>query len=196
MSTESVDVVEAPRFNGKLYTVEEFEELSDIGGYELIDGLVVVKCGGNESSSVTMNLTFLLQAFVRQHDLGRLHDSEGGYVLVGRAGKTRIRKPDLSFVRKGRYPDDKSPKGYAKFAPDFAFESVSPTDCADDLQEKIEDYLRAAVPLVWIAFPTPRIVLEYRADGSVRRATVADTLSADGALAGFTCPVAELFTGL
>ena len=65
----------------KLYTVEEFEALSDFDTFELLDGVPVEKAMGNRSSSVTGNLWCLLAPFVKQHKLGRVYDAESGYVL-------------------------------------------------------------------------------------------------------------------
>jgi Uma2 family endonuclease len=176
----------------KRYTVEEFEALPDTKGVELLDGALVEKPVGNAADVVTGNLFLLLGPFVRQHRLGTVHGPEAGYVLVpGRV--ERVRKPDLSVVARGRYPEDGPPQGYARLAPDFAFESVSPKDYANAVQEKVEEYLRAGVRLVWVAYPPARVVLAFRPDGSAQRFAAADELKADDLFPGFACRTADLF---
>jgi Uma2 family endonuclease len=176
----------------KRYTIEEFEALPDVRGIELVDGLLVEKQMGNEADYVSGNLFLLLAPFARLHRLGFVQMGEAGYVLSLPQGN-RLRKPDLSFVARGRYPDDRPPRKYARLAPDFAFESVSPTDPAEDVQEKIEEYLRAGVRLAWVAYPKSQVVLAFRPDGSVQRFAAADTLRADDLFPGFSCPTSELF---
>ena len=174
------------------YTVDEFEALPDDKGFELRDGLLVEKQMGNEADYVSGNLFFLLKQFVRQSRLGFVQSSEAGYVL-DIDGVQRLRKPDVSFVARGRYPDDRPPRKYARLAPDLAFESVSPTDFADDVQDKVEEYLRAGVRLVWVAYLKARVVLAFRPDGTVRRFAGADVLAADDLFPGFACPASEVF---
>ena len=53
--------------------------------------------------------------------------------------------------------------------PDLAVEVVSPNDSADELEEKLDDYQKAGVPLVWVVNPSSHTVMVYRGDGSVSR---------------------------
>lgn len=79
-----------------------------------------------------------------------------------------------------------------RFAPDFAFEAVSPRDRADKLQVKMEEYLTAGVRLVWVAYPEAQVVLSYRPDGTVRRHRGEDRLAAEDLFPGFSCTAADL----
>jgi len=177
------------------YIVVEFESLAEAEGFELVDGTPVEKGMGSESGLVNGNLHATLGHHVRAHKLGFVLDSDSGYVLFPDESD-KVRKPDLSFVARGRFPDDRPPRGFARLAPDFAFESVSPSDLAEGLHEKVEEYLAAGVRLIWVAYPSTRVVLEFRADGSIRRYPPAATLAADDLFPGFACPVADLFAGL
>ena len=59
-----------------------------------------------------------------------------------------VRRPDVSFVKKGRLPGDVAPKGWVKIPPDLAVEVVSPNDSVEELiEEKLADYRKAGVPL-------------------------------------------------
>jgi Uma2 family endonuclease len=182
----------SPELAEKRYTVEEFEALSDFDHHELIDGVPVEKMMGTASDSVTMKLLFRLGPFVEAHDLGDVGGSETGFVLFPDESK-RVRKPDASFVRKGRYAGDKLTKGYGRLVPDLAFESVSPGDFADDVQLKVEEYLRAKVALVWVAYPESKTVLAYRPDGTVQRFAGDAVLVAEDVFPGFACPLPQLF---
>src|SRR5207244_9383387 len=102
-----------------------------------------------------------------------------------------VRKPDVSFVRRGRLPSGVLPKGWAKIAPDLAAEVVSPKDSYEEVEEKLGDYERAGVPLIWVISPTSRTVMVYRVDGSVGRLREADELSGEDVIPGFRCPVRE-----
>ena len=174
------------------YTVEEFERLADTKTCELLDGVVVEKPGGGQSSAVSVRLLLRLGRFVKEAGLGWMFGATAGFVLFPDE-TMHVRKPDVSFVRKGRLKDEKPSDGYDRLVPDFAFESVSPGDFADDIQTKIEEYLRAKVPLVWVAYPASKIVLAYRPDGTVQRFAADQPLVAEDLFPGFACPLADLF---
>ena len=65
-----------------------------------------------------------------------------------------VRRPDASFVKAGRFPGDVLPKGWAKSPPDLAVEVVSPNDLVYELEEKLSDYRKAGVPLIWVIGPS------------------------------------------
>ena len=196
----SVAVAETPvavksvtRRADRRYTVEQFERLSGTKGYELVDGVPVRKPMGSEADYVAGTMLTLLRVFVGQRQLGFVFGPEGGYVL-DLGDRHQLRKPDTSFVARGRFSNDRPPReGYPRFAPDFAFESVSPHDKADKLQAKIEEYLKAGVRLIWVAYPEAQVVLAFRPDGSVCRHTLTESLSADDLFPGFACTPADLF---
>jgi Uma2 family endonuclease len=104
-----------------------------------------------------------------------------------------VRKPDASFVARGRFTDGVIPKGDVGFAPDLAVEVVSPNDFYDEIDVKVSEYLGAGVRLVWIVSPATKTVLVRRPDKTCAALDVSDTLSGEEVLPGFTCAVAELF---
>jgi len=59
------------------------------------------------------------------------------------------RMPDASLVRKDRFPADRLPV-MADFAPDVAFEIISPGNTAREIQSKRRDYLASGAVQVWI----------------------------------------------
>lgn len=164
----------------------------DRKGYELIDGTWVEKPAmGLAASIVTNLLQHALTGHVLLKKLGSVAGAEGGYQLFASQPKS-IRKPDVSFVAQGRMPN-KVPTGYGKFVPDFAAEVVSPNDECEPLEQKIDEYLRAGVKLVWVVYPNTQVVYVFRPDGTAARKTRTDSLDGESVFPGLVLPVADLF---
>jgi Uma2 family endonuclease len=110
--------------------------------------------------------------------------------------ETRNRRPDLSFVTFDRWPDTK-PIPYrgnpADVVPDLVVEVASPTDDAEALQEKVNEYLRAGVRLVWVIYPLVRKLYAYIVPNAVHIFAEGDALDAGDVLPGFSVPMASLF---
>lgn len=70
------------------------------------------------------------------------------------------RRPDLAFVSAQRWPSDKaSPEqGDRHVGRDLAVEVVSVADTVEKLLQKVHQYLRCGVRLVWLVFPVLRQV--------------------------------------
>jgi Uma2 family endonuclease len=107
----------------------------------------------------------------------------------------QVRFPDGSFIRRGRLPHDVPPHGHVRIVPDLLIEVMSPNDLAWEVEVKVTEYLRDGVQLLWVFYPDTCTVWVYRASGQVMHLSVADTLSGEEVLPGFTCPVAEVFPG-
>ena len=75
-------------------------------------------------------------------------------MLPRRANK--VRKPDVSLIRSGRLVDDKTPQGHCPIPPDLAVEVVSPGDLVYELEEKVAEYQKVGVPLIWVVQPLRR----------------------------------------
>ena len=76
--------------------------------------------------------------------------------------------------------------------PDFAAEVVSPTNTWSGVRDRVEDYLKAGVPLVWVVEPDPRSVHAYRGDGSIALYRVNDTVRDEPLLPGLSLRVVDL----
>ena len=77
--------------------------------------------------------------------------------------------------------------------PDLAIEVVSPTDFAEDLLTKLDEYFRAGVSLVWVVYPSLRLIHVYESMTRIRVATATDELDGGAVLPGFRVAVAALF---
>ena len=173
------------------YTPEDLLSMPDGKNYELVDGRLEERDMGAESSWIEGWIYFQLMMFCEEHRLGRVWPSSNGYQCFPHA-PGRVRRPDVSFIRAGRLPGDELPKGHVRIAPDLAVEVVSPRDLALELDEKLEDYQKAGVRLVWVVYPESRTVTIYRADGSVSRLHQDDVLSGEDVIPGFRCEVRSL----
>jgi Uma2 family endonuclease len=166
--------------------------MPDGDSYELVDGRLVEKPMGAESDLMAATVLTLLNNFVKPQQLGYVFGSQTAF----RCFPTRprlVRKPDVSFVARGRFVNEAVPKGDILVPPDLAVEVVSPNDTYEEVEAKVNEYLGAGVRLVWVISPTCRTVLIRRPDKSAAVLDSGDTLSGENALPGFTCPVADIF---
>src|SRR5207237_10710175 len=99
---------------------------------------------GAESSVIAAVIVTILNSFVRAHRLGHVFTTDCGYRCFP-DDPDKVRKPDVSFVARGRLPDDRPPAGYVLVAPDLAIEVLSPGDLATRVEEKVRDYRSASV---------------------------------------------------
>ena len=77
--------------------------------------------------------------------------------------------------------------------PVLAVEILSPNNTVEEIDEKIDQYLEAGVPLVWIVDTRDRTVTIYRPDQEPELVNVRQELSGEPHLPGFRVPVANLF---
>jgi Uma2 family endonuclease len=177
-------------------TPEDFLHLSDAGLYELVDGRLVERHMGLESSSVAARILFLIALFLKDHPLGHLFESEASYQCFPHAPK-QVRRADVSFIRAGRFEGDRLPKGHCRIAPDLVIEVVSPGDLAYEVEEKVNEYLQAGVPLIWVVYPPTRTVKVYRqpssALGKASEFSADETVTGEEVLPGLSSRVSEFF---
>jgi Uma2 family endonuclease len=160
--------------------------------YEFVHGMPVEKPMGAESDWIGATLIGLLWSHCRPANLGFVFGAQTGYRCFPKDRK-KLRKPDVSFIARGRLPGDKPPKGDIDIAPDLAVEVVSPNDPTAEVDVKVLDYLSAGVRLVWVIIPETKSVHVRRPDRSATILAESDTLSGEDVVPGFTCAVADLF---
>lgn len=180
----------------KTYTPDELANMPGGESFELVDGRLVERKMGNESSLIGGRIYGILFVFLSTHRLGKLFPADAGFQCFA-DDRDRVRKPDVSFVRAGRLPGDRPSKGFDRIAPDLVVEVVSPGDSAEAVQEKVQEYLGASVRLVWVVYPSTRTVRVHRprsaAVGSNPDLSEGDTITGEDVLPGFTCPIREFF---
>lgn len=169
--------------------------MPDGKSYELVDGQLVEKNVSTLSSLVEGLVFAKVFGHCQQNKLGPVWPGTHGFqCFPGHPNK--VRKPDVSFVKAGRFTLDMLDTGFMTIAPDLAAEVVSPGDLVYEVYAKVEEYLQAGVLLVWVIDPENRVVDVYRKDGTVSRLRETDELLGDDVLSGFRCSIADLFPPL
>ncbi len=180
----------------RLYTPKDLLEMPDGVSYELVDGELVERHMGMESSEIAATILFLLAMFVRANRLGRVFGADASYQCFADAPR-KVRKPDVSFIHAGRLPKNRTPKGHSKIAPDLAVEVVSPRDNAYNVEVKVREYIAAGVRLVWVVYPPTKTIHIFRQPGSqpglFQMLSETDVLLGEDVLPGFSCQVREIF---
>lgn len=172
-------------------TPADVARLSDEHGklYELVRGNLVEKPAvSTRANWIASQILFLLKS---QYPIDRaIVIQEQPTYYYG--DDQHMRRPDVLLVWAHRLPqgltDDE-----LHIPPDFAAAVVSPTNTWAEVRERVEEYLGAGVPLVWVVEPGPRSVHAYRRDGSVSLYRVGDTVSGDPLLPGLSLRVADVF---
>jgi Uma2 family endonuclease len=174
----------------KLMTIAEMERLPDDDyRYTLIRGVLHrMPPPMPRHGRTTTTVIVVLGAFVRDHNLGVVYN-ESGFALA--RDPDVLVGPDVAFVRADRVPADED--SYPDLAPDLVVEVLSPSNMPALVAEKLAEYDRAGVPLVWIFDPRRRTVRVRAADGSDRVLTEGDELDGGDVLPGFRLAVARFF---
>ncbi|MBO9404490.1 MAG: Uma2 family endonuclease [Thermomicrobium sp.] len=178
----------------RLLTAEDLEGLPEQPGvrYELDEGKLVEMPGaGGIHAAIVVRLVLLLHQFVTSRRLGFVFGDGLGYIL--RRNPDTVRIPDVSVVRRERVPAAGIPEGFWPGAPDLAVEIVSPHDRAEEVHERVRDYLGAGVRLVWVLWPKSRTVTVYWPDGTARELGPDEKLTGGDVLPGFEMTVSDLF---
>ncbi len=110
----------------------------------------------------------------------------------------RDRRPPVAFVSYQRWAKERPvPRlGNAwNVVPNLATEVVSPSDSAEELDDKISEYFRAGVQLVWVVYPSQSKIHVYSSPTHpITVLSRSDILDGGTAVSGFRLPLAELFT--
>jgi Uma2 family endonuclease len=163
-----------------LVSVEEYLNSSyPDGDREYVDGRLVELDGGDlDHSDVQTSILYYLRAHYRN----LLWAGAAARVQVS---QRRFRVPDVAAVRGTK------PKGRVITEPPFlVVEIVSPDDKADELDEKVDDYLRMGIPNIWVVNPRSRRIWVRTAEGA--RAVKDPVVSTQDPV--IEIPLAEIFT--
>jgi Uma2 family endonuclease len=178
-------------------TTEEFSsptpEASGFRFYEVVGGQIVEKPAlGVLESLLASLLSRWMAPHADENQLGRVV-AETLFLLDPALGLKR--RPDLAFVSTQRWPlRRRVPRTEAwEIVPDLAVEVVSPTNSAEQVAEKIEDYFRASVRQVWVVYPGTSKIYLYDSPTSVRILQVGDDLDGGSVLPGFRLALEDLF---
>ena len=184
----------------KLMTAEEFLALPDDPTVErtLIQGRVIEVPMTRRSyphSSTEARLTHLLSTW---RDL----KPRKWIVASGEAGSYLRRKPDsivgtdVAVFQAEAVPQARDKTTLFTRPPVLAVEILSPSDTQEIVQDKVDDYLAAGVPLVWIVDPHFRTVVVHRPDRPPEMFSGDEELCGDPHLPGLKVTVKDAFLDL
>lgn len=160
--------------------------------YELVRGeLRTMAPAGFEHGVVIAKLTWRFAQHVETNNLGVVRGAETGFKIA--TNPDTVRAPDIAFVRRERIPENGITKKFWPGAPDLAVEVVSPGDTIEEVDEKVEDWLKAGALAVWIVSPKGRSVTVYRSLTDIKTLSRNDVLEGQEVVPGFSCKVAEIF---
>ena len=176
-------------------TVAEFWAMPEDPGhrYELVDGELVDMDGAPRHGRMTGHIYTLIFNHVSSRNLPLDVGVSTGFQM----DPYTLRVPDVqvtSWERMAAYDEDAG--GWPRFAPDVAIEVVSPNNTRAEMERKTTEYFANGAQAVWIADPALRTVAIRRPDQTEQVFTHDDMLCGDPEIAGFTCPVADIFAVL
>lgn len=162
--------------------------------FEIIDGQVVeLPPMSFFANVVASRLANRIDRFAADANLG-FAINEGLFKLA--LPVDRQRRPDVAFVSRDRWPAEKGipTEGSAlPVTPDLMVEVVSPTDYADEVQEKMQEYFRAGAVQVWIIYPRHGTFELFDSPTSSRWLTREGVVENIPFLPGFRLALSELF---
>jgi Uma2 family endonuclease len=157
---------------------------------ELIAGKVREKMPvGGIHGKIATRLSTRLSIWAANH--GGEVGIEAGFVL-GR-NPDLVRAPDVFYIAPQHLPDGGTPEGFWLQAPDLAIEVVSPSESANDIAEKVMEYLEAGVAVVWVIYPKSQQVMVHTPDYLTRTLRGQDTLQDQQLLPAFHYALRDLF---
>ena len=139
-----------PSVVSQRYTPEDLLAMLDGHRFDLVDGHLVERNMGAESSWIAQQINRYLGNYAETSQHGLVLGPDCGYQIFS-DDPNRVRFPDGSFIRSERLPDDALPRGHIRVVPDLVLEVVSPNDLAWEVDMKVTEYLQAGVPLVWVS---------------------------------------------
>ena len=169
-------------------THEQFEQIAianrDLRLELTADGeLILMPPTGGNTGRRNSDLTYQVQAWNRQAQLGEVFDSSTVFRLPNGAD----RSPDVAWVRRDRWqaltPAERD--SFPPICPDFVIELRSKTDSLKLLQAKMREYLENGCRLGWLINVQARQVEIYRPGQETEVLVEARSLSGEQVLPGF-----------
>lgn len=160
---------------------------------ELVDGRVVEWDVPNfDHGFLLVALSSVLRAFVREHRLGVV---VGGDLMVRILGSNfDARGADIAFYPRRTIPADTA-IAVTDHVPALVVELISPSDRAGDMQEKIDDWRRTGVRLIWYLNARTGTTTVYEGE-RVAAVTADETLTGGDILPGFSVRLRDLLDEL
>jgi len=173
---------------------EQYAALEEPVGerWELSHGeLIVTPSATLRHNEIRDRVNVLLRTFPEIRKLGVVCSE-----LDTRLAEDTVRRPDVMFFRAGKLDSIDLDRVPIPVAPDLAIEIVSQNDRADDLMQKVSDYLLAGVQAVWLMYPKTGLAYRYspaKREPEVYYAATGDTFTEPDLLPGFSMLLSGIF---
>lgn len=145
------------------------------------------------ANEVANDLRSVLEQYLQSNKLGRAR-VEQVYEIPLPDDHSRIMRPDVSYISFERFPKNRPiPVEGLGFdvVPEWVIEVTSPNDKAEDVMEKIRDYLDGGVSVVWQVYPVLRALQIF--DRSISSRFCTDTAEITSPfLPGFSLKLADI----
>lgn len=178
-----------------LVSLDEYFDLPDRPGvvYELLGGrLIEMGAPSPLHAGVQSKCSWQFEGLI---ETSFSHLYAGGPTAF-RVDQETVQIPDNFLTDLDRLRGMKRYRGALIGAPDLVVEIISPSEAAEDVEEKVARYLAAGAKTVWTVFPKTRHVLIHHATGEIRKAALDDFLDAPAVMPGAKIPVARIFPKL
>lgn len=162
--------------------------------YELYYGRRVEKAVSAIAVLLANRLARLIGNHADQHDLGEAVLE----MLIDLDPAVRLqRRPDVAFlcVKRGVELEVDESAAWA-VVPDLAVEVISPSNLAEDVEEKLDEYFAAGVRRVWVIYPRSRKLHDHTSPTTCTRIPVDGVIDGGDILPGFQFQLADPFRGL
>jgi Uma2 family endonuclease len=127
--------------------------------------------------------------------LNTIAHQEGGELIMEQdvlLTGIQLRRPDLAFFSGEQITNSKTNDDEP--IPAFVLEVISPTDDAEAVENKLGEYFRAGVGVVWHIYPENQVVYVYTSRRHVVVCLENDVCSAAPVLPDFSLSVNDLFS--
>lgn len=171
---------------------EEFRKLPEREGriYELDEGTLLMEPSpAARHNLIRQRIAMQLMQFVDSKQLGIVLEE-----MDFRLTSDTVRNPDVAFVTKGHVDLIDLDVSPIEGAPALAVEVISPSNSAEDIAKKTQQYLRAGSRIVWIVYPKLRLVEMHSSEG-VRQVRELEVLKEEFLLPGFSLSLTYIFDG-
>lgn len=145
------------------YSLDDLLAMGEDARVEIIGGeLIEMSAAGFRHQIIANNINFILQPYVRQHDIGIVLP-DGMTYLMNSPTKTLEDSfvPDVSLLLKENVSADWDIDKPHPSVPDLAIEIISPSDDPDRVQRKRRTYLEKGTQQVWLVYPKTQEVHQY-----------------------------------
>ncbi len=157
---------------------------------ELVDGVLVEKVMSTYESILAGILLHFINSFLDTNPLGVVTGADGALRIL----PTKMRIPDVAFIRWERFPNRRLPDDNVfRVAPDLAVEILSEGNTEAEMQQKLGEYFEAGVRLVWYIDPETRTARVHTAVDEMKTIGGDGRLKGQDVLPGFQFRLDELF---